>query len=345
MKINFLEPQLKVSGGRRIVFGLADSLGEMGHNVTIVTINTSFFRRTILNLFKIRPGWTRPYNLKVKRVPAYKEKHMTPADVVVATCWQAVSDMDLLPQKFGKKFHFVQHDERLYHGKIENVDKAYRCKNIKIVCADWLREMFLRDYGVESHVLTNFMDKKLFHKVNRDKDVREIRILLLDHTYEWKGTKEGVKVVEDLKKKYKNIKLILFGARKKVSEYPYDEYYYNLPQSKLAWLYSNSDIFLCPSWDEGYSLLSTEAMACGAALVTYGTGSARHYAFDGETAMVAERKNIQSLGEKLEILVKDSDLRKKIAQGGYEFAQNMPSSYDQAKKLEIIFDEELSRSI
>lgn len=345
MTINFLEPQLKISGGRRIIFGLADSLAKMGHDVIITTINTNFLRRMVLNLLKIRPNWTRSYNLNIKRVPSYEEKYMTPADVIVATSWQAVSAMDLLPPRFGKKFNFVQHDERLYHGKIENVDLAYRCKNVKIVCADWIKDMFLRDYGVEAKVLTNFMDKKLFHKINREKDEREIRVLLLDHTYEWKGTREGVEVVQDLKKKYKNLKLILFGTRKKNSGYPCDEYYYNLPQEKLAWLYSNSDIFLCPSWDEGYSLLSTEAMACGAALVAYGTGSARHYAFDGETAMVAERKNVESLKEKLEVLVRDSNLRRKIAQGGYEFAQKMPTSYEQAKKMEKFFTEELNKNI
>ena len=45
-----------------------------------------------------------------------------------------------------------------------------------------------------------------------------------------------------------------------------------------------------------------EAMACGAALVTYDNGGCRDYARDGETALVAKRRDVDDLAAKLEQL-------------------------------------------
>ena len=66
-------------------------------------------------------------------------------------------------------------------------------------------------------------------------------------------------------------------------------------------------IYLCPSWDEGLGMPSMEAMACGSALVTYDNGGSRDYAHDGETALVAPRRDLPALvgalGRILEIAV------------------------------------------
>ena len=345
MKITFLEGQLKINGGRRVIFIYADILNRWGHDVTVVTINSQFFKRWLANLIDYRLPWMRRYKFKLLRVPSFDSLNIPSADIIVADEWKIINKFNELPDRVGFKIHFVQHDERLYHGNPEDVDKAYRSQIKKIVIADWLREMFIRDYNYNADLVLNSVDKSQFTKQPRTKSPDEIRILMLHHTYAWKGTKEGVAIVQELKKHYPNVKLILFGARKpNVGEIPHDEYYYNLPQEKLAWLYSNSDIFLCPSWDEGFTLPSVEAMACGCALVTYGTGSARHYAFDGKTAMVAERLNQEDLYRKTELLVKDANLRSKIAQGGYEFVQKMATWEDRARELESIFKKELNKN-
>jgi glycosyltransferase involved in cell wall biosynthesis len=60
-------------------------------------------------------------------------------------------------------------------------------------------------------------------------------------------------------------------------------------------------------------------MACGAALVTYDNGGCRDYARDGETALVAARRDVADLAIKLERLAVDSALRARIAKAGTEF--------------------------
>ena len=64
---------------------------------------------------------------------------------------------------------------------------------------------------------------------------------------------------------------------------------------------------------------SMEAMACGAALVTFDNGGCRDYARDGETALVAPRRNVASLARCLERAVVDPALRERLARQGREF--------------------------
>jgi len=129
----------------------------------------------------------------------------------------------------------------------------------------------------------------------------------------------------------------MFGVRqKKMDKNICKEYYYDPPQDELRKIYSSCDIFICPSWDEGFGLPSIEAMACKCALVTYDNRGSRDFAFDGKTAMVAKKRDISDLERKLEILIKDVLLRKKIAKQGYEFIQGLPTWEDQSDKLEEI---------
>ena len=79
------------------------------------------------------------------------------------------------------------------------------------------------------------------------------------------------------------------------------------------------------SWDEGLGMPSMEAMACGAALVTYDNGGSRDYARDGETAFVANRRDIDDLTAKLQLAVTNEALRAKLAAAG---AQHVRTAFD-----------------
>ena len=62
-----------------------------------------------------------------------------------------------------------------------------------------------------------------------------------------------------------------------------------------------------------------EAMACGAALVTFDNGGCRDYARDGETALVAPRRDVGALARCLERAVADGALRERLGRQGREF--------------------------
>lgn len=336
LRITFLLPHLKVSGGVRIILMYASLLAKRGHRVFICVRSQSPLRRLLGNLLHRIPGWfPRLYGARILRVAEFTEKDLPNADVIVASPVKTALDIAELPPAKGKKFYFIQHDEGLYHAERSLADQSYTLPFQKIVVATWLKNLLKEKYGQDSFLLLNPVDRELFHPAPHDKH-DGIRILLLDHTYDWKGTEEGVRVVLALKKKYPAIRLIGFGVRNKESKHEFDEYYYDLPQEKLPWLYSNADIFLCPSWDEGFGLPSLEAMACRTAVVTYDNGGSRDFASHEATALVAPRRDTERLAEELERLVSDAVLREKIAREGYEFALTMPTWEQQVIRFEGI---------
>ncbi len=340
MKISFIGPHLKVAGGPRIILEYASRLSLRGHDVTVYVRSNNPFRRTVANFFHLGyPKWIRNFRARVVRVSAYTTTTISDGDVVIATTHDTAIAIADFPKAQGRQFYLLQHDEGLYHGDRETVDRAYSLPQQKIVVATWLQELLREKYHQDAALLINPIDKSLFFQIKRTINDGTIRVLLLDHTYVWKGTKEGVEIVLELKKKYPHIRLVGYGVRKQISEFAFDEYHYNLPQEKLLWLYSNVDIFLCPSWDEGFGLPSVEAMACGVALATYDNGGSRDFAHHGVTAMVAPNRDKIALRERLEALVSDDTLRERIAGEGQKFVSTMPSWNERVMELEKILSQ------
>jgi glycosyltransferase involved in cell wall biosynthesis len=143
-----------------------------------------------------------------------------------------------------------------------------------------------------------------------------------------------------VKARHPELRLVGFGVKKPRTAVPYDEYHENLPQSRLAWLYSRCPIYLCPSWDEGLGMPSMEAMACGAALVTYDNGGSRDYALDGQTALVARRRDSADLAEKLERLVADPTLCQKLGSVGMAFIRREFDWERAVSRMEAVLSEE-----
>jgi glycosyltransferase involved in cell wall biosynthesis len=80
-----------------------------------------------------------------------------------------------------------------------------------------------------------------------------------------------------------------------------------------------------------------EAMACGAALVTYDNGGCRDYARDGETALVARRRDVDDLAAKLGRMVGDDALRRALAAAGQKLVTTA-FDWDRAvERMETLF--------
>jgi len=80
-----------------------------------------------------------------------------------------------------------------------------------------------------------------------------------------------------------------------------------------------------------------EAMACGAALVTYDNGGCRDYARDGETALVAPRRDMSALAARLERLATDPTARAAIATAGQRFVTRAFDWDAAVTRMETVF--------
>lgn len=285
----------------------------------------------------IGPRWMRDFKPRTIRVSDFTADAVPSADVLLLDSWTIAARGFALPRVCGNPVHLVQHDERLYHGPVDIVTAVYRSPHPKVVISHWLKEIFEKDFGISPPVLVTPVDFTLFYPVSGVRKENRVRILLLQHPYEWKGSEEGLCILEELKRTFPEIEIVMFGVRDKHPGTRCDEYHYDLPQEKLAELYSSCDIYLCPSWYEGLGMPSMEAMACGSTLVTYDNGGSRDYAIDGETAFVAAHRDQKDLFNKLKIAVSNAELRRRIATAGTAKIKSLPHWDEQVGQLENIF--------
>ena len=319
MRITFLAPHVRIAGGVRAILTYADRLGGRGHDVTVVVPARRGWRARRRPVE--RPEWMPGLRARVESAPAWSARHLPDGDAIVATAWQSAAYAAAAPARCGAKAYLVQHYESLYHGEPGQVDATYRLPLRKIVISTWLRDVMRERFGAEAEIIVTPVDLALFHPVPDDSGDGLLRVLMLHHEYEWKGVADGLEAFAKARPGHPSLRLVGFGVKPPRGASAYDEFHENLPQERLAWLYSRCPIYLCPSWDEGLGMPPMEAMACGAALCTYDNGGCRDYALDGQTALVAPRRDVGALGRALARLVEDAELRRRIARDGQAFVR------------------------
>ena len=303
----------------RAILTYADRLAARGHEVSVVVPAHGRARAAWRNLVGAGPDWVPGFRARVRWVPRWDPPALPEADAILATAWQSAPVVAAAPARCGVKFYLVQHYESLYHGAPEVVDATYRLPLRKVVISTWLADIMREKFGASSDVLVTPVDRALFHRVEVAVTTSRPRVLMLHHEYEWKGVADGLEAVRRVRARVAGLRLVGFGVKPPRERLPYDEFHTDPPQEALATLYSGCDIYLCPSWDEGLGMPPMEAMACGTALVTYDNGGSRDYARDGETALVARRRDVAELAERLERLATDGALRARLARAGAAF--------------------------
>jgi glycosyltransferase involved in cell wall biosynthesis len=320
MKVTFLCPHLRVGGGVRAILIHADRLAQRGHQVTLVVPAGGPLTAWWRNRRPRGPDWMPDLRAGVRWVPEWSPARIPDGEAVVATAWQSVDAVAAAPDSAGRKFYFIQHLESLYHGDAARVDATYRSPLRKIVISTWLADAMAQRFDSPAAVIVTPVDPTLFHPVPVVDD-RALRVLMLFHEYPWKGVAEGIEAFARVRTRHPSAMLVGFGVKRPKAPLPFAEFHENLPQDRLAWLYSRCPIYLCPSWDEGLGMPSMEAMACGAALCTYDNGGSRDYAIDGRTALVAPRRDLDALTRGLSRLLDDAELRRRVAREGQDFVR------------------------
>jgi glycosyltransferase involved in cell wall biosynthesis len=318
LRVTILCPHLRIAGGVRAILGYADRLARRGHDVEVQVpaggVPSAWWR----NLRGSGSTFVGDLTARVRWVSRWRASGLREADVLLATAWQSAPVVASAEARCGKKFYLVQHYESLYHGNAGAVDATYRLPLRKIVISTWLADVMREKFGAEADVLVTPVDRRLFHPVVDAPRGERPRVLMLHHEYAWKGVADGLEAVARARRAGAHFVLVGFGVKPPRRPLPYDEFHANPPQETLARLYGGCDVYLCPSWDEGLGMPAMEAMACGAALLTYDNGGCRDYARDGETALVARRRDVDDLAARLARLVGDGELRRRLAEAGRE---------------------------
>lgn len=103
-------------------------------------------------------------------------------------------------------------------------------------------------------------------------------------------------------------------------EMPGAIFYGNTDHQDLSELYASSDIFFFPSISESYGNVVLEAMASGLPCVLADGGGSRDFIEQGENGFKCAPDDAQAYVEKIDILLKDSNLRRKFSEAGRAYS-------------------------
>ena len=142
-------------------------------------------------------------------------------------------------------------------------------------------------------------------------------------------------LAEIVKKEYPQLKVNTFGVEPRPNYLPQWYSYYQSPDKEIHnRIYNEAAIFIGCSSVEGWGLPIGEAMICGAAVACTNNKGYLEMAKDGETALVSPIKDAQALANNIIRLIKDDELRHRIARNGNEFIKQFKwdSSYEKLKE-------------
>lgn len=185
--------------------------------------------------------------------------------------------------------------------------------NITIISpSNWLCQLVKKSFlsNKEVRIINNGIDLNIFKPVNsdfRDKFNIKNKFLILGIANVWtneKGLQEFIQLAKDLDN---DCQIVLVGTDTKIDRIlPANiiSIHRTQNQSQLAEIYSASDLFVIPTYEENFPTVNIESLACGTPVLTYNTGGSPEM-LDDLTGMVTKKNDYESLKEAI-LSYKDS---------------------------------------
>lgn len=321
-----------------INLGTSITINEIGGKSFIKLFRyLSIFGQVFWELISNRPDLCY-ISITSKGVPFYKD-----------------ATLAFLVKLFGVKliYHFHNKGVSLRQGKFFD-DLMYRVtfKNSSVILLSKYLYPDVQKYVLNEQVWfcpNGIPDVEIKKNIIRDKNV--VELLFLSNLIESKGVFVLLEVCKILQNKKLNFQCTFVGGVGDISEQQF--------QSKLKELkiedsvnyagkkfgkdkesfFTNTDIFILPTLNDCFPLVLLEAMQYSIPVISTFEGGIPDIVEDGVTGFLVPQKNIETLAEKLEILIRNPELRIKM---GIEARNKFVSEFT-LNKFETRFKEILQQ--
>lgn len=205
----------------------------------------------------------------------------------------------------------------------------------KIAVSISARSSITKYFRGEVEIIPNGVDTTRFNPHNpkiKKFDDNKLNILFTGRIEKRKGLIYLLKAYANLKIKYPDIRLIIVGRgpllkdhqnfvkKNKIKDVFFEGY---VSIKELPYYYSTAHIYCSPAlFGESFGIVLLEAMANGIPVVAFNISGYNDVVSNLENGLLAIPKDVHDLTEKLEILIKDPDLRKELGQKGLIKARN-----------------------
>ena len=162
---------------------------------------------------------------------------------------------------------------------------------------------------------------------------KTFQILCVTRITPRKGVRYLIEAFSQLSKKYPNLKLQIVGEGDEKTDLEkmtkglgiekQVDFIGRIPHEKLPAYYQSADVFVLPSLNEGMSNSMLEALAAGLPLLATDTGGTQELVVDSVNGFILKMENAQDIAEKLEILIQDVELKKRMGEASRKKAEGM----------------------
>lgn len=235
---------------------------------------------------------------------------------------------------------------------ISAVDRVVSCSRFN---ADQVQER----YGIIPRVIYNGIDPEVFRPLPPDVDLRKrMGIPEESRVVVFAGRLIGLKGVHILLRAMTRLdrrvpwRLMIIGdgsARGELNHLGHelgirDQVLFcgYIANRELPSYYSFADLAVFPSLaDETFGMGICEAMACGRAVLSTRVGGIPELVTDGETGVLVEPRNWEELGDRMDRLLSDANLRSRLGAKALDRARNCFTWEKVAGRLQSIYQEVL----
>ncbi|MGD2294674.1 MAG: glycosyltransferase family 4 protein [Candidatus Aminicenantes bacterium] len=323
MKIAALLPHVEVFGGVRRYLEIGNEFSQRGHQYVL-----------------FHPEGNTPDWLEFKGVTkSFSSLREESFDVGLCSEYSVLPHFEKLNARV-KFFYFVLEGHK-QEREITQKDYFF-LGNSEGIC-----RRIERKHKVSCFRAPGGVNSEFFHPVERESRPDEFRILCYGRVYKKrKGVRQVIRAVEGLRRKYPRLKLVLFDSlvgedrrdpRPMIQIRVPHEFHLDLPQNRMAWLYSQADVFVSGERRAGWSNTAAEAMSCRVPVVCTRSGT-RDFAVHDQTALVVPFPLPSLLRRQIVRLIENEGLRLKLAKAGYEKIREFSWSFV-VDRLEELFRE------
>jgi glycosyltransferase involved in cell wall biosynthesis len=211
------------------------------------------------------------------------------------------------------------------------------------------------------HVIPNWVDPERFQPIDRDaaRAMFRLRSVLsvacIGKITPAKGQEEFIKAAARIARMRSDAEFIIVGEENDDSG-SFTSYLLDLARtlgigervsftgyvSDLPELLAAVDVVVVPSWDEGFSLVTVEAMAACRPVLASDVGGIRDIIKDNFTGMLFQPRDIGALANKLLWLLSDMPLRERLASQGQQDVLSRFGREQIIDRIEALYHEVLS---
>jgi glycosyltransferase involved in cell wall biosynthesis len=308
MKIAGLLPHVQVFGGVRRYLEIGNELTKKGHTFVLLT-----------------PAGEKPQWLEfIGTSKPFKAMAADHFDIGLCSDYSILPYFERLKAK-AKFFYFLLEGHKR---EKEIIRKNYLfLGNSEGLCRRLERKYGIRCFRAPGGINPHFFYP--FEKASPPARTAEpdFNILCYGRIYKKrKGVRRVIRAVEKLHKKFPRLRLIFFDSlvgedrldpRPLIKTSVPHDFHLNLPQSRMAWLFAQADLFVMAERRAGWANTAAEAMACRVPVVCTPSGT-RDFAFPGRTALVVPLGCSFLISRQIKKAILDENLRFRLARAGYE---------------------------